>query len=79
MRQSILKSGDLVRYHRQDDHITRCGLKLGQIYEVKAIDERLVIESGLGHINLVDSQGLTDYADHFTLHRCPVVLPRGSK
>lgn len=77
--QTILKQGDLVRYHIENNDLTDLGFVIGRYYEVLwSADSKLVIQSETNHIaHLVYEGELTDHADHFTLHRCPVTLPLG--
>lgn len=80
-QNKILKSGDLVRYKIQSNDLDDLGFILGQIYEVKETRLGLSISSQelpQLSLNLTDQNGeLTDAADYFAKHSCPVVLPRG--
>ncbi len=83
MKNRVLKSGDLVKYIKSDWDLDLYGFELGRIYEVKALDQNendLLVFNGEYIITLVDSNGiLTDHADSFAKHACPVILPRGLK
>lgn len=80
-QNKILKEGDLVRYKVQSNDLDDLGFILGQIYEVKETRLGLSISSQelpQLNLNLTNLKGeLTDYADYFAKHSCPVVLPRG--
>jgi hypothetical protein len=77
-QNKTLKAGDLVKYHVQDETLTELGFKLGQIYMVKTtLKGALAADNGDAYAVLVMDGALTDHADHFAKHRCPVVLPRG--
>lgn len=75
--ETYLKSGDLVKYHNPDLALTELGFKLGQIYPIVANPAGLVI-NGPVSILIESLEGLTNNADHFAKHNCPVVLPRGN-
>ncbi len=77
---TFLKQGDLVKYHNETPELNSLGFVLGRVYEVKKDGLGLYVRSsqdlkGIGLVKL-DNE-LTDYADHFSKHNCPVVLPRG--
>lgn len=79
-QNKILKSGDLVRYKIQSNDLDDLGFVLGQIYEVYLEGDSLLVKSELGYRGreVIAVKGeLTDLADHFAKHSCPVVLPRG--
>lgn len=80
MKQSILSQNDLVRYHIRDSSLDILGYVLGQFYMVKTDEAwRLYADSGKaqGRVSLAVDGVLTEWADHFTKHRCPVTLPLG--
>ena len=80
MKQSILKHGDLVKCIVLTPELDRLGFVLGQFYMVSKDGLGLYVRSmqGLEGIGLVKLDGeLTDHADHFAKHSCPVVLPKG--
>ena len=80
MGQSILNQGDLVRYHIRNETLDSIGFVLGQFYEVAGQDSHLNVKTGVNDnfIYLVDGVNqLTEYADYFAKHRCPIVLPLG--
>jgi len=78
----VIKAGDLVKYHSQNDELDSYGIKLGQFFEVTAENGTLwvrVLKNNRGSVDvpLVKDGVLTEFSDCFALHRCPVVLPRG--
>lgn len=78
MKQSILSQNDLVRYHVRNEALDKLGFVIGQYYLVNGQLDFLNVKTDLGHVYLTDGQGLTDYADYFSKHRCPVTLPLGT-
>lgn len=82
---TVLKQGDLVKYHIEKTELTDLGFKLGQFYEVvkgldtDSLDLRVPFNVNIDLIGLYNSkQGFSDYADHFTKHVCPVILTKGN-
>lgn len=77
----MLKHGDLVKYHIETEELYILGFVLGRVYMVKkALDGSLTITPPRTASTIViqDATGeLTDHADNFTMHRCPVELPIG--
>lgn len=76
----ILKKGQLVRMI--DEGPETIGLSKGDFYEVKAGKNEgksiLYVESqNEAHVLSVDNE-LTDLADYFAIHNCPVILPKGN-
>lgn len=80
-QNKTIKQGDLVRYHIKSKALDDLGFVLGQFYMVRQSALGLSVSSESApqlNVNLTDLSGdLTDYADHFTKHRCPVTLPIG--
>lgn len=80
MKQRILKAGDLVKYRFETTELNSLGFELGQVYEVSkdALGLYVRAKKDLKGIGIVRIDGeLTDAADFFAKHSCPVVLPRG--
>lgn len=80
MKQSILKRGDLVKCIGLTQALSDSGFQIDGLYEVKEyVDGALClgVETPKGRIDLVSDGALTDHADDFAKHTCPVVLPRG--
>lgn len=75
----MLKANDLVKYHVQADLLSNLGFRVGHMYEVTQEQLGLGLRIGSFFVVLIKNDGVaTDWADHFTLHKCPVVLPRGT-
>lgn len=77
MSQSIIAAGDLVRYHIRDADLDALGFIVGAYYEVKSGDGILYVNHNETDVYLEFNGDLTDRADSFTKHRCPVTLPLG--
>ena len=76
----ILKVGDLVKYHNETPELNAMGFILGRLYQIERLmgTGLLVIKSVPNRaLTIVDGETLTDAADHFSKHQCPIVLPRG--
>lgn len=79
---TVLKQGDLVKYHIESNALNDLGFILGQFYEVKAMElqgkQCLAIETPDDeYIHLSIDSVLTDNTDHFAKHVCPITLPKG--
>ena len=78
----MLKAGMLFKMISENTNLAVAGFTLGGFYQSVdsafgggAID--LISPKGF-RIKLVDRNGeLTDNADYFAEHKCPVILPRG--
>lgn len=80
MKNSILRAGDLVKYHAYDSILSKLGFELNRMYAIKLspIGALYIDTNGLS-VDLVDALGqLTEHADYFAKHKCPVVLPMGN-
>ena len=78
MKQFILKRGDLVRCKGVTGPSHDLGFDLDRLYSVVDGAHGLAIQGPKGKLELFDDQGeLTDHADDFAKHACPVVLPQG--
>lgn len=79
MSKQYLNQGDLVKYHIETPSLNELGFKLGQFYRVEK-SPFLGLEAKVGNRAVVIQMTngvLTDAADHFAKHNCPVVLPLG--
>lgn len=73
----MLKQGDLVKYHKQTDSLDGLGFVLGQFYEVTILDGVALVQGSRGPAGLEVMQAPTELGHFFTLHRCPIQLPKG--
>jgi hypothetical protein len=86
VKNKILKAGDFVKYHKENEDLTLLGLEVGKIYEIGSHKEkelskaRFAIITNFGYrIELVDDAGeLTEFSDYFVKHQCPITLPKGA-
>lgn len=76
-QNKTLSQGDLVRYHIGLESISSQGFGLGQFYMVMQDDAGLFVAVNSNKVYLTIGNDLTDNADQFTKHRCPVTLPIG--
>lgn len=77
MKNQILKSGDFVKYHRQDDALDVEGFELGNAYEVRSDSDGLFVSQGTSEVYLTFKGELTDNSDYFAKVRAETNLPKG--
>lgn len=87
-QNSTLKSGMLVKVLQPSLDMERLGFKTGQLYEVKSgrydqkdtlYIQRQIKENADIALGLVIGGELTELADYFAVHNCPIVLPLGNR
>lgn len=75
--QNFVKSGDLVKYHRQNAELDQLGFIFGRIYKIEALEGNLILKNETSQALFVENDELTDAAYYFTKTQCPLVLSRG--
>lgn len=76
-QNKTIKQGDIVKYHIRLESISSQGFSLGQFYMVMQDSAGLFVAVNANKVYLTIGDELTNNAEHFTKHQCPIVLPKG--